>query len=489
MAADEERSPLSKLAQNGAVVGGAAVVDYGARFVRNVCLARLLSQADFGVCIAITTLLTSAQLLTNFGFEKLLIQEREISDTVFQPVLASLVLTRMILAGFVVFVLAGPMAEVFGVPEASSAFRILALSIIPLGFVHMDTTRFQKSRRFVPDAAVTVALPLVDLVVAVVGTYFFRTYEVLPYSFLVATIASVLVSFYFAERPFRLKWESHLVKHALRFGMPLVGGGVVMLAASQADRVIIGASLGVKDLAVYSTAVAMISAPSMLLTRVGASLFLPSLAAVKLDNEKFSSRYLQVGIVVVVVTAVILVPLMLFGRDFTACLYGARYRPTSGLIWTICIGQAAFLIRFWPNLGALARGDTNNLFLSNIFRISGVILAVFTAHLHLGVIAIAGAFAVGEIMGLAGALWMLLQKHPELRKGLPLLLAILTATLAICAWATTSLEGNLLFRMLVAPLLVCGFLYLVMRCAPEARRLAILLWDRGAFRLNTTRES
>ena len=97
------------------------------------------------------------------------------------------------------------------------------------------------------------------------------------------------------------------------------------------------------------------------------------------DEAVLAKRFRHAGIVVTFVAGIIYMPLMFLGQPVMTRVFGPAYNPGLELIWVIGLGQAAALVRVWPNIGALALGDTKNLVVSNVPRAVGVVLSLKAA--------------------------------------------------------------------------------------------------------------
>jgi O-antigen/teichoic acid export membrane protein len=433
----------SRVLKGSIVVTASSLIVFALRFFRNIILAHLLTKFDYGACVALTTVVTSAQLLTDFGFDKLLVQDRSVAVGALQPVLTSLTVLRAVFGALLLLALSKPLAILFGAPNVTGAFALLAIGVVVQGFAHLDIIRVQRLHQFLPFAWQNLGIAVMDFVAVLAWAYVFRSYFAVPIAFIASTAVGLVISQLLAHSKFSLRWDKAIVKQAWRFGSPLVLSGIVILLASQADRLLVGASLGLPVLAVYGAAMTIIATPTSFVSNVAITVLLPTLSEVASDEAAFTKRFRYIGIIIMLIAGIIFMPVMFLGKPAITRAFGASYDPDLELVWIIALGQVAALLRVWPNIGALALGETKNLIVSNIPRAIGIVLALLAIHFHFGLLGIAISFAIGEVTSLVSALWHLRHRRPQLFLGSFLLFSILYTGILLAAETSYRVEGHL----------------------------------------------
>jgi len=477
----------SRVLKGSIVVTASSMITFALRFARNIILAHLLTRFDYGACVALIAVVTSAQLLTDFGFDKLLVQERSLAIETLQPVLTALSVLRAGFGGLLLLVLSKPLAVMFGAPNAIGSFALLAVGVVLQGFSHLDLVRVQRSHQFAPLAWQNLVVSVVDFVVVLTWAYLFRGFLAVPIAFVASTVAGILVSQLLAEERFCLRWDTTVVRRAWTFGSPLVLSGIVILLASQADRLLVGASLGLPVLAVYGAAMTIIATPTSFVSNIVITVLLPTLSEVISNEAAFAKRFKYVGIVITFVAGIIFMPVMFLGKPVITRVFGPAYSPEFELIWVIVLGQAAALLRVWPNIGALALGDTRNLIVSNIPRAIGVVFALAAIHLGFGLMGIAVSFAFGEVISLASALWHLRHRRPHLLLGSFLLFTILYTGILLAAETSYHIEGQVVAAVAASLAFNCLLGVVFLAVSTESRIVLKTLFRRIIGRGKQTR--
>jgi PST family polysaccharide transporter len=110
----------------------------------------------------------------------------------------------------------------------------------------------------------------------------------------VASIVFAILLWRWSPVPYRFGWDRTLIGRLMRFGLPLAASSVVLFAASYADQIIIGATLGAQALGFYVLAFNLASWPltifSMPLRAVAPAAF----SAIKHDSPRMSRNYARI---------------------------------------------------------------------------------------------------------------------------------------------------------------------------------------------------
>jgi O-antigen/teichoic acid export membrane protein len=412
------------------------------RFARNVILARLLSPADFGV--AATFWITTGFLATisQLGFEQMLIRDKDGDAESVGATGQSLLALRGVLIGAVIFCLAGPIMAMFGSPEASAAFRWIALSTALGGLMHRDTIRLQRHLRFGPSIVAQMGPDVIVTMLAWPIAAYFGDYRAFVVFALLQSVLSLIASHAVAERPFRLGWDRSVVGKYLSFGWPLLLNSVLMFFVMQGDRMVLAQAYTKAELGLYSVAVGLAMTPGGMLMGLGSQLMLPTLAKVQGDQVQFRKYYEMYSVVLGAMASAMGILFILTGPALINLIYGVKYDAAGAVIGWLGVMQCVRLLRVAPTTAALTLGDAKNSLIANVVRQSGLGLALLAAVLSMPITWIAAAGVVGEILAVTTSVAWTRRKH-----GLPLRSFLLTTVIALlsfglAAWSLPWFIGN-----------------------------------------------
>jgi O-antigen/teichoic acid export membrane protein len=211
-------------------------------------------------------------------------------------------------------------------------------------------------------------------------------------------VLSLAASHFLAQRPYRLSWDAVLARENFRFGWPLLVTSFVMVGIFQGDRFLIASRYSFADLGSYAAAATMAMAPGMMLFKITGPIALPLLAKVQEFPKKFMLHYGVFTQGMALCASVFAVAMVLGSEPAVTLLFGQKYRTAATLVTWLALAQAVRILRGAPTCAAMAKGDTVNTLMSNVWRLSGLVLAVPFAisKMDLRWIAIAGG--VGEVI-------------------------------------------------------------------------------------------
>lgn len=368
------------------------------RLARNFVLARFLTPEDFGVASTFAVILTALEFMSDLSLEKFLIRDPRGDEERLQRTLTSLSIGRYALSALAIFLLAGPVSQMFDVPDAKSAYQLFALVPLLRCGLHLDIFRVQRVMNFKADIYANIISQLASLVLAGILVAMTREYTAIVWGSILQSAIFVGVTHKMAERPFRAGWQTDYALDALKFGWPLMINGLVLMLVTLADRMIIGSVLGMAPLAVYTVAVLLVTAPGSSLIRSCMSVTLPWLSKTQDQPIAFQRNYDQMGHVLAVVAVVVFVPIVLIGTDIIELIFGADYRGSDMLVGLLALSMAVRLLRVQMINAFLALGRTRDLMWAETSRVLGIVLAAIVVWSNGGLVFVALALTVGECL-------------------------------------------------------------------------------------------
>jgi O-antigen/teichoic acid export membrane protein len=398
----------TSLLRGGVALGCSQGTAQSCSFLKSVILARLISVSDFGVAAAFAMALSLLEMLSNLSSDKLLVQASDGDEPRFQGTAHFIHLLRGFNNGAMLFLFAGPIARLFGVPQAVWSFRGLALLPILRGLAHLDYTRLQREMRFGPSVRIEVISNLLAVALAYPVALWFRSYSAMLVLLLLQAAVWSLGSHLVAERRYACAWNRHYAKRMFAFGWPLLFNGLLLYGIMQGDRVLIGSAkqlfrastYTLADLGVYSVAFSITMAPTMFVSNVATPLFLPVLAKVKDYKAEFEKDCIHIFGIICLAATVTAVQFITVGPELVVRIYGPKYTAAGRIIGWLGAMWGLRTIRTAPILAALSQGDTRAALMGNLVRTAafgGVLYAAATGA-DLRWVAISGF--LGEVLAL-----------------------------------------------------------------------------------------
>lgn len=405
-------------------------------FVRNMILARVLTKTDFGIAATLGLVITILELSAKLGVARFVVQDKEGH----QPSSIAAAHLMQFLSGAlgaVLMVSLAPMvAPLFGVPALAGAIAWLSLIALLRGLEHMDIRRYERELCFGPSTLVEAIPQLVITLAAWPVAAWLKDFRAVLLLLVAKTALSCLLSHLFAERPYRWHWNREYVVRMLRFGWPLLATGFLMVGVMQGDQSLVVSFYTMGDLGAYAAAAALAITPSFLFGSVLSSLALPLLAKVQDDPPALWRRYRQIVAVAVAFSAVSTVGMVVGSEALMRLVYGHKYAGSGVILAWLAIASGYRNLRMAPTAAALARGDSQNQLISNLWRVCSLLPALGLALLHKPVWMLACCALLGEALGFWASLIRLRR-----RDRVPLSVSLLPTL-----WFTALVTGSGLVR-------------------------------------------
>lgn len=340
---------------------------------RTLIVARLISVEDFGIASTFALSMAVVEMLSALGLQQQIVQAKDGNDPRLQAGLQGFQVLRGCISGGVLFLLAGPIAWFLGVPEVTWAYQLLALVPVMNALVHFDVYRMNRTMNYLP-GILTVAVPaLVSVLILWPLAALYGDWRVMLYAILAQGLITAITSHLVAKRPYRLIFDRAIMAQSLRFGWPLLANGVLLFLVFNGEKLIVGRELGMADLAIFSMGFTLTLTPTLVMARSIQTFFLPQLsaadtarAAESVGFDQLARATLQAAIVNG--TAVVVVVILL-GEPIVQVLLGPKYEPLIPLMVGLAVMQALRVFKSGGAVVALARGQTANGAIANMFRV------------------------------------------------------------------------------------------------------------------------
>ena len=440
--------------------------------LRNLIVARLISIEDYGIAATFAISMAIVEMMTTLGLHQMIIQDKNGDDPELQSGLQGFHLIRSLFSGAILFALAKPLANFLGVGEISWAYQLLALVPVINGVIHFDIYRLQRRMVYLPSILSSAVPAFVSVAMVWPLWLYYGDYRVMLYALMAQSILTVVMSHVVAKRSYHLTFDRTVIEKSLHFGWPLLINNILLFFIFQGEKIIVGRTLGLEELAIFAMGFTLTLTPSLLLGSSIQTFFLPQLSVIKDDRPRFDNlamvtfqSHLFFGIVFVI-------GVMLFAGPVVHLLLSAKYAGLVPLMTGLSILQSMRLFRGGCSTIALAMGKTGISTLSNLPRVASMPIAWYAA-VHTGDIFVVLWIAIiGEAVGFVISLVLL---HYQLKVSLRsaarsfLLTMLLIGCVGLHAWIGHSIAEASPFTMWFT-LPVVGLFALALASMTDLRR-------------------
>ncbi len=413
-----------KLLTGSAVLLAGQVASQAISFIRNVLVADIVGPDDFGIAATFVIAVTLLNMISNISADRLLVQADDGDDPAFQATAHSFQLIRGAIMALALAALAWPMAWLYGIPEITWAFFLIALIPLVKSFTHLDVKRLHRQYRYGKDVLSELAPQLLSLGVLLIASFYVTDFRLMLILLFTQAFGTLLATHAVSERPFRLGMDRAMAGRLLQFGWPLMLNGGVLFALSQGDRVIVGANYTMAELGAYSAAAMITMALLTMFAKMGSNLALPLLSSVKNDRACFLERYQLTLAIYAFISASLAAGFLWNGTWIIGLLFDADYQLTQVLIGPLAIACGLRLIKAHLISTTFAFADSKIPLAANMAVGLSLPLALAAGISNAGIIWVVYAVIVGDACAVLVALVLMQRRH-----GIPVVLAVAPLTI------------------------------------------------------------
>lgn len=418
--------------------------------VRNLVVARLITVEDYGIAATFAMTMAFIEMATQFGLQQQIVQAKNGEDPRFQAVLQGFQVFRGIVAGLVLFALAGPIAAFLNIPEVAWAYQLMALMPVFRALQHFDIHRLNRSMRFGPMLLTALVPALLSLIAVFPFALWFGDWRVMLFALVLQEALGALTSHIVAQRPYRLAFDREIIAGSLKFGWPLLLNGVLLFLVMQGDKIIVGREISMAALGIYGMGVTLTLTPTLILAKTTQNFFLPQLSAMQAADENTFDTTARATLQAALLNGLILIlAVFLIGIPLIQVVLGEKFAPLEPLFIWLAVQQGARVFKSGTSTVALSAGATANAMIANLVRVASLPV-VWWLLVNGGTLWTAILIATLAEVGGYGLALALLKRRPgvALRPMLPAFAASAGVTLGALALSPMGAPGaNLLLNL------------------------------------------
>lgn len=316
--------------------------------ITNMILARLLVPEAFGIVATITMVISFAEIFTDAGFQKYIIQHEFPDDASLNNSTNVAFWTNLavsVLICIVIFLFRHQIAALVGSRDLGNSISIASILIIVAAFSSIQMARYRRALDFKTLFYIRIITSLIPLIVTVPLAVVLRNY----WALLIGTFASQL--FNAIALTVRSKWKPKLYynfalfKEMFAFTAWTLLESISIWLTTNIGVFIVGNYLNDYYLGIYKTSMSTVNSYMAIITSALTPVLFSALSRYQNDDENFRRTYYQFQRL----TAVLVIPMgigIYLYRDLvTQILLGSQWGEASGFIglWGL---TSAFTIVF-----------------------------------------------------------------------------------------------------------------------------------------------
>ena len=352
----------------------------------NIVLARLLVPEAFGAVATITMVISFAEIFTDAGFQKYIIQHNFESDESLEQNTNVAFWTNFVFSCVIVGIIVlfrTPIAKLVGSQNLGDGIAVAALSIIALAFSSIQMARFKRDLDFKSLFFVRIIGSFIPLIVTVPLAFALRSY----WALIIGTIAvnlfnAIAFSVKSKWRP-RFYYSFTQLKEMFSFSAWSMVESVVIWLTNNLDIFIVGTLLSQYYLGIYKTAMSTVNSYMGIITAAVAPVLFSTLSRYQNNAEEFKNTFWRFQKLTGILVLPMSVGLFIFRDIVTFVLLGSQWEEASAFIglWGLMSGIAIIFANYSSEVYR-GKGNPQLSTLAQLLHIAFMVPAVLLASKH-----------------------------------------------------------------------------------------------------------
>jgi len=412
-------------------------------FVRSIAMARLMSPANFGIGIAISTTAAVVELFTDIGLDRMAVRAAAHGNSEhYLKTLHAVQLARGCLNAVILAVLGPVLAVVVGAPKSGLLFSSLGLICLAKGLTNYE--RKQAMQRYVywPEGVTILGNQIGWTVATILFAFWLRDARAMAFGIMAGQAVALIMAHGLAKQPYRFGWDRAIVKEALSYGLPLIPSSMATAANGLLDRFIVSGALGPAVLGLYTAALMMTVMPRVILSRLLNNLAIPAFINKGSSGTEAQDIFNAWAIIAITSAFLVAVAAVCLTRPVLFLIYGARFVATpllSALIAADLIPKFLICLAGTP---ALALGHTKALLRYTMLTLPALGIAAIGVWFTHRIEGFAGGMLAADCVSMTLIVYLAMRQYPYSRRLVWVLLAGALGLLALPALAVLNFPGR-----------------------------------------------
>ena len=254
---------------------------FSLRFVRTIILSHMLAPNNLGAAIALMTILTGCEMITDVGLDRFVIVNAGKDRAQAVAVAQQIALGRAVFLAGAIAIFSHQLAGLFGASDYLKGVAWLGLVPLIFAFRNWRLIQIQQDYRYGPEALTTVCGQVVGVALVFPAALWLQDERALLVSLLGEAVVHVTLSNILIRREHVAHVDAAMRKAVFKWGLPLMINGVGLMAVKQLDQVFVANLFDLKTLALYALGINLAITPTAPLQAIGQKIGLPFLGNAK----------------------------------------------------------------------------------------------------------------------------------------------------------------------------------------------------------------
>ena len=303
--------------------------------ITSMVLARLLVPEAFGVVTTLTMIITFAELFTDAGFQKYLVQheftddiDREQSTTV--AFWSNLVMSLFLWGIITIF--NAPLATLVGNPGLGHVLVIACASIPLAAFSSIQMALYRRDFDFKTLFKVRMVSTFIPLIVTVPLAFWLRSYWALVFGTLIVNLVNAILLTVLSNWKPRFYYSFVKLKEMLSFTVWSMIEAVSIWLTNYVDVFIVGTMLSQYYLGLYKTSSTLVGQIMGLITAITTPILFSALSRLQNDEKEFHRLFFRFQKIVGLLVIPLGIGIFIFSDLTTELILGEQWGEAAGFV-------------------------------------------------------------------------------------------------------------------------------------------------------------
>ena len=341
--------------------------------ITNMILARLLAPEAFGVVATVTMVISFADMFTDSGFQKYLVQQNFTSDEEkyrFTNVAFWTNLGLSIAFWIIIFLFREPIAAIVGSPGLGDVLAIASLQLPLTAFSSIQMALYRRDFDFKTLFLVRIIAIVIPFVVTIPLAFIGLNYWALIIGTLAIRLSNAIVLTVKSKWKPKIFYSGAVFKKMFSFSFWSLIEQISIWLTTWVDSFIIASVLSQYELGLYKTSTSMVNTLMAIITAAIMPVLFSTLSRLQDDDTQFKNIYFKFQKFVSVIVFPLGVGVFLFSDLATQILLGSKWYEASPIIgvWALTSSIQIVLSHFSSEVYR-AKGKPKLSFLSQILHL------------------------------------------------------------------------------------------------------------------------
>lgn len=335
----------------------------------SIVLARVLTPEAFGVITTLTMVISFAEIFTDAGFQKFLIQH-DFRDETERVQSTNVAFWSNLVVSLFIWMLIGifcePLATMVGNPGLGYVLTIACVSIPLAAFSSIQMALYKRDLDFKTLFKVRIIGICIPLVVTIPLAFILKNFWTLVIGTIISNLVNAILLTYYSRWKPSFYYSFAKLKKMCSFTVWSMIEAISIWLTSYVDVFIIGVYLNEYYLGLYKTSITIVGQIMGLVTAATTPILFSSLSRLQTDEKAFHTLFFRFQKLVGMVVIPLSVGLFCYSDLITCILLGPQWEEASGFIglWGVTSALTIVLSHYssevyrakgWPKLSVLAQ--------------------------------------------------------------------------------------------------------------------------------------